>query len=124
MTLKKQGVTFITGSVKTSFLQTANQARFVKPLIIKQLNFFMDAMEFILKAGEIYGFPALVFAIWFIYHKAENKKWNSLLDQINEERKNDFTLLKDAIDNIGLIATSVKELSVEFRTFKTQHQNR
>lgn len=52
------------------------------------------------------GFPALIFIIWYIYHRAENLKWNEhfkaqsqvvreMIEQSREQNKQQFTLWQE-----------------------------
>lgn len=44
------------------------------------------------------GFPALMFFVWFIYHKSESAKWVTYLDQVREENKKQYELFQNIID--------------------------
>ncbi len=85
----------------------------------------MDWIEF----GKVFGFPSLIFAVWYIYHASEvrkwehrevteREKWEAMLSQVKDEQDRNFELLRDAIENVGVVANAVKELAVELRTFK------
>lgn len=50
----------------------------------------MDVATF-LPIIESVGFPALIFVIWYVYHKAQVKTFEALLS-------NNFTILKDLLE--------------------------
>jgi hypothetical protein len=88
-----------------------------------------------IELGKTFGFPALIFAVWYIYHVSEVKKWeyredsdsekwNLILNQVRDEQQRQFELLRDAVENIGVLTSSVKELVIEFRAFKERSLNR
>lgn len=57
------------------------------------------------------GFPGLIFAVWYIYHRNQSKQWADMIQQqaanwqqliVHIEKKNDqtFELLKDSMTTI------------------------
>ena len=82
-----------------------------------------------IEIGKAFGFPSLIFAVWYIYHVSEVKKWEQreeadkekwklILTEVKDQHNQHFEMLRDALDHVGILASSVKELTVEFRTFK------
>ncbi len=101
--------------------------RATKPFIFTQTNttLIMDWIEI----GKVFGFPSLIFAVWYIYHvsevkkweqreEADSEKWKLILADVKDQQDRHFELLRDALEHVGILAASVKEMAIEFRTFK------
>lgn len=66
----------------------------------------MTEFSALLKITEQIGFPALIFAIWYFYHKSSVKQFNEIIEQQKENSKSTFELLKDMIQT-NILQTSL-----------------
>jgi len=39
---------------------------------------------------KAFGFPALLFIVWYVYHRAENEKWKIYLEQVKDDHAKRF----------------------------------
>ena len=71
----------------------------------------MTEFPFLLEAVKAIGFPALIFAIWYFYHKsevkareqfhkAESERFQQILAQMEARHTQTFELMKDAIKSV------------------------
>ncbi len=78
----------------------------------------MTEFPFLIEAIKVIGFPALIFAIWYFYHKSEVKaresevkareqyhkseteRFQQILDQMEARHNQTFDLMKDAIKSV------------------------
>jgi hypothetical protein len=60
------------------------------PLLPPNERKYMELSQFI-PIIESVGFPALIFVIWYVYHKAQVKTFEALMT-------NNFTILKDLLE--------------------------
>lgn len=44
------------------------------------------------------GFPALIFIIWMVYHKAQSRSFESMIKNQSEREKRNFELLKEMLE--------------------------
>ncbi len=78
------------------------------PIYAKSGNGRLTMQEFswLFKMVEQIGFPALIFAIWYFYHKSSVAQFNEIISQQNEASKAHFELLKDMIQT-NILQTSL-----------------
>lgn len=58
----------------------------------------MEVMNFYMELIENLGFPALIFIIWMVYHKAQVKSFEQLIENQSEREKRNFNLLKEMLE--------------------------
>jgi hypothetical protein len=46
---------------------------------------------------KVVGFPALLFFVWYLYHRSETEKWKIYLAQVQVENKQQFELFKSGM---------------------------
>lgn len=59
--------------------------------VLKEKDLFMDIYSQIIPFVESVGFPALIFAIWYIYHQSQVKAFELIV-------KDNFEILKDLLE--------------------------
>lgn len=59
------------------------------------MNEFINFAEL----AKVFGFPALIFTMWYLYHKSSNAQLTTIIEQQNKREEDNFTLLKDMIEN-------------------------
>lgn len=74
------------------------------------------------------GFPALIFVIWYLYHRGENLKWDQnfqsqrdmqrdmiqgMLKQNSEEREKQFLLWKDLSEILHMQTSQLSRLETK-----------
>lgn len=59
--------------------------------VFKEKDLFMDIYSQIIPFVESVGFPALIFAIWYIYHQSQVKAFELIV-------KDNFEILKDLLE--------------------------
>lgn len=62
------------------------------------------------KAGAI-GAALIVFAIWWIYHKAITEQFKTMLEQQAKREENYFKLLNDSIETNKLMLATLQKMS-------------
>lgn len=58
----------------------------------------MQPEALIIELVKYVGFPAVIFAIWFFYHKAQVEAFKTILAQYEEQNKQHFAVLKDMVE--------------------------
>ena len=54
---------------------------------------------------KLLGFPAVIFAMWFLEHKAKTKQFNDLIENQSNREKTIFTQLSDIVSQYAKQAT-------------------
>lgn len=54
---------------------------------------------------------AIVFAIWWMYHKAVTEQFKEILKQMSEREIRHFELLKDSIDTNKLMLATLQQIN-------------
>jgi hypothetical protein len=73
---------------KTCMFNKRKKQKFCSFLFAKEVN--MDIL-IVTKLFESIGFPAVIFVIWYIYHQAQVKTFENLMNQ-------NFAILKDLLE--------------------------
>ena len=58
----------------------------------------MPETQFALLLIKELGFPALLFIIWFLYHRSESAKWMQFMEQTDSKYQQQIQLLQKLID--------------------------
>lgn len=75
------------------------------PSLISETQSYIDLLNTV-------GFPALIFIIWYVYHRSENTKWDEhfknqnsivkdMLDQSKEQTRQQFELWQNQADALN-----------------------
>ncbi len=59
----------------------------------------MSDMAFYIDLIKYVGFPALIFIIWYIYHKSESQKWQEFFKQQEVHSERQFHLFRETVKN-------------------------
>lgn len=70
----------------------------------------MTDIQMLIEITKIIGFPALIFGIWFFYHKSSTMQLNKIIDMQAERERANFNLLKDMIDKMDLQSGLLQKL--------------
>jgi hypothetical protein len=77
---------------------------------------------------KVIGFPALIFLIWYLYHRSENLKWEKnfeaqremqremiqgILKQSSEERENQLLRWKEFLETLSLQTSQLARLETK-----------
>ena len=49
------------------------------------------------------GFPALIFAVWYLYHRSQVKAWESQMAAVREREERTFSLLTGQLEALQCI---------------------
>ncbi len=58
----------------------------------------MTETAIFLKLVESIGFPAVIFIIWFLYHKSQTKLYEELLKAQAKREERNFNILKEMLE--------------------------
>ncbi len=58
---------------------------------------------------------AIIFAIWWLYHKAVTEQFKDILKQMEARESRHFELLKDSIDTNKLIIGTLQEINANIQ---------
>lgn len=60
--------------------------------------------NFLIEIAKVYGFPALIFIMWFIYHNSQTKTFKNIID-------NNFTLLAGLLESIQYQSSMLSKIT-------------
>jgi hypothetical protein len=60
----------------------------------------MLEVNFLLELLKSVGFPAIIFIVWYIYHKAQVEFFMNILKEQAEREERNFKLLNDMVETI------------------------
>jgi len=63
----------------------------------------MTETAVLLKLVESIGFPALIFAVWYLYHRSQVKAWESQMTNMKEREERMFGLLTGQLEALQCI---------------------
>jgi len=88
---------------------------------LQEISFFIELVKYV-------GFPALIFIIWFVYHKSQTKTFENIIDQ-------NFKLLGGLLESVqyqSAMLTKIAEqiqanqfcplMRKDYQRFKIKHK--
>lgn len=60
----------------------------------------LDQPSFWLDLIKQLGISALIFLIWYLYHRSQVQQWKQLMDAQQQREERNFELLKDMLETV------------------------
>ena len=58
----------------------------------------MTEIQLLMELVKNVGFPAVIFAIWYLYHRAQVKAWEAQMQTMREHEERMFALLNGQLE--------------------------
>lgn len=83
----------------------------------------MTEAAFLIEVIKVIGFPAVIFAIWFIDHKSQEKQqkdtveaFNKIIDEQAKREERNFNLLREMLETNNFHGSILSEIKEKINT--------
>jgi hypothetical protein len=63
-----------------------------------------------LELVKVLGFPALIFIMWFLYHRSESQKWEELIKNNNSNHQAQFQFMQNMLSQGNVESERIYQL--------------
>jgi len=71
----------------------------------------MAEFSIVIELVKSVGFPGLIFFIWYLYHQAQVKTFEKLIEEQSKREERNFTLLQEMLENNVYHSTLLAKIS-------------
>jgi len=80
----------------------------------------MGELSSVLEWGKVFGFPALLFAVWWLYHRQQSRHWSQILRYTGEQNVQQLNMI--STNHTNMLAEVVKNYQDQMQMIRKQNE--